>query len=175
MERPYGYVRQDFFLARRFRDLDDLDARFEAWRTGIADARVHATADCVVAEHFAEERPALIPHPAAPCNAVLTVERRFGHEGTVSVGGDPYSVPDATRKRVVEVQSHPKEVRIFEDGRLIAAHPPLEGRNRRRIDPAHRKGPPARSPQPRAPGVGLRPLAFHDAVGRRLATEGAAS
>lgn len=175
VERPFRYVRQDFFLARRFRDLDDLNAQFEAWRTGIANARVHATTDRVVAEHFAEERPALIPHPAASYSAVLTVERRVSHEGMVSVGGNLYSVPDATRKRVVEVQSHPKEVRIFEDGRLIAAHPLLEGRNRRRIDPAHRKAPPARSPEARAPGVGLRPLAFYDAVGRRLATEGAAS
>ena len=82
-------------------------------------------------------------------------------------------MPDATRKRVVEVQSHPKEMRIFEDGVLIAAHPLLEGRNRRRIDPAHRKAPPARPPEARAPGAGRRPLAFYDAVGRRLAAEGA--
>jgi hypothetical protein len=93
----------------------------------------------------------------------------------VSVGGNLYSVPDATRKRVVEVQSHPKEVRIFEHGALIAAHPLLEGRNQRRIDPAHRKAPPARPPEPRAQGVGRRPLAFYDAVGQRLAAEGAAS
>jgi transposase len=175
VERPFRYVRQDFFLARRFRDLDDLNAQFEAWRTEVANARVHATTDRVVAEHFAEEQPALIAHPAMPYSAVLTVERRVSHEGMVSVGGNLYSVPDATRKRVVEVQSHPKEVRIFEDGRLIAAHPLLEGRNQRRIDPAHRKAPPARPAEPRKTGVGRRPLAFYDAVGRRLAAEGAAS
>ena len=91
------------------------------------------------------------------------------------MGGNLYSVPDATRKRVVEVQNHPKEVRIFEDGVLIAAHPLLEGRNRRRIDPAHRKAPPARPPEPPVSGVGRRPLSFYDADGRRLAAEGAAS
>ena len=56
----------------------------------------------------------------------------------VSVAGNLYSVPDATRRRVVEVQNHPGQVRIFEDGALIAAHPVLEGRNRRRLDPSHR-------------------------------------
>ena len=173
VERPYRYVRQDFFLARRFRNLDDLNAQFDQWRSEIANARVHATTGRVVAEHFAEERPALIAHPAFAYSAVLTVERRVSHEGMVSVGGNLYSVPDATRKRVVEVQSHPKEVRIFEDGVLIAAHPLLEGRNRRRIDPAHRKAPPPRPPEPRAPDI-RRPLAFYDAVGRRLAAEGAA-
>jgi hypothetical protein len=100
---------------------------------------------------------------------VLTVERRISHEGMVSVGGNLYSVPDATRKRLVEVQNHPKEVRIFEDGRLIASHPVLEGRNQRRTDPAHRKPAPVRPADPVDQGVGRRPLAFYDAVGRRLA------
>jgi hypothetical protein len=57
----------------------------------------------------------------------------------VSVGGNLYSVPDATRKRVVEVHTLADEVRIFEDGALIAAHPVLEGSNQRRVAPGHRK------------------------------------
>jgi len=31
VERPYRYVRQDFFRARVFRKLDDLNAQFDAW------------------------------------------------------------------------------------------------------------------------------------------------
>ncbi|MCA8906661.1 MAG: hypothetical protein KDA64_02000 [Rhodospirillaceae bacterium] len=124
----------------------------------------------VVAEHFAEEQPALVPHPAGPCSAVLTVERRVSREGMVSVGGNLYSVPDTTRRRVLEVQNHPREVRIFEEGRLIAAHPVIEGKNQRRIDPQHRKAPPpAAAPDPKGPGIGRRPLSYYDAVGRRLA------
>jgi hypothetical protein len=57
----------------------------------------------------------------------------------VSVGGNLYSVPDVTRKRVVEVHTLADEVRIFEDGTLIAAHPVLEGRHQRRVAPGHRK------------------------------------
>lgn len=176
VERPYRYIRQDFYLARRFRNLDDLNAQFEQWRMNIANARVHATTGRVVAEHFAEEQPALISHPMVPYNAVLSVERRVSHEGMVSVGGNLYSVPDSTRKRLVEVQSHPREIRIFEDGVLIAAHPLLEGRNQRRVDPAHRKATPVRIAEP-LPSVPLqhRPLGFYDAVGRRLAAQGAAS
>jgi transposase len=175
VERPYRYVRQDFFLARRFRDMDDLNRQFDGWRTEVANLRVHATTRRVVDEHFADERPALIPLPAVPYSAVLTVERRVSHEGMVSVGGNLYSVPDATRKRVVEVQNHPKEVRIFEDGLLIASHPVLEGKNQRRVDPAHRKAPALRRPQAPAPTIGRRPLAFYGAVGQRLAGEGGVS
>jgi transposase len=176
VERPYRYVREDFFLARSFRDLDDLNAQFEAWRTTVANARVHATTRRVVAEHFAEERPTLITHPAGPYSAVLTVERRVSREGMVSVGGNLYSVPDTTRKRLLDIQSHPKEIRIFEDGALIAVHPVLDGKNRRRIDLAHRKALPMALPAEIAPpGVGVRPLSFYDAVARRLAGERAGS
>jgi hypothetical protein len=58
----------------------------------------------------------------------------------VSVGGNFYSVPDATRRRTVEVHTLADEVRIFEDGALIAAHPVLEGRHQRRVMPGHRRG-----------------------------------
>jgi Mu transposase, C-terminal domain len=46
----------------------------------------------------------------------------------VSVGGNLYSVLDATRKRIVEVHTLANEVQIFEDGTLIATHPALDGR-----------------------------------------------
>jgi hypothetical protein len=175
VERPYRYIRQDFFLGRTFRDPEDPNEQFEAWRVEIANARIHATTRRLIEEHFREEQPSLIAHPAIPYSAVLTVERRISHEGMVSVGGNLYSVPDATRKRVVEVQNHPREVRIFEDGRLIASHPLLEGRNQRRTDPAHRKPVPVRQADPVDQGVGRRPLAFYDAVGRHLAGGGAVS
>ena len=172
VERPYRYIRQDFFLARSFRDLDDLNAQFDGWRCEVANARTHATTGRVVAEAFADEQPALIALPAIAYSAVLSVERRVSHEGMVSVGGNLYSVPDSTRRRMVEVQHHPKEIRIFEDGRLIASHPVLEGKNLRRVDPRHRQAPPPRQKEtPVKPGVARRPLDFYGAVGQRLAAE----
>lgn len=174
VERPFRYIRQDFFLARSFRNIDDLNEQFEAWRTEIANPRVHATTDRVVDEAFAEEQPTLKPLPNIPYSAVLTIERRVSKDGMISVGGNHYSVPDTTHRRTLEVQHHVTELRVFEDGALIASHPVIEGKNRRRVDPAHRKAPPIRSPKPKAPvGVQRRPLDFYDAVGRRLA--GAAS
>ena len=105
IERPYRYIRQDFFLGRTFRSADDLNLQFREWLDTVANVWLHATTQRIVSEHFAEEQPALTALPAAPHNAVLTIERRVSHEGMVSVGGNLYSVPDATRKRVVEVQS----------------------------------------------------------------------
>ena len=182
VERPFRYVREDFFLARSFRDLDDLNGQFCQWLDGVANARTHATTRRVVAEHFAEERLSLQPLPVGPFQAVLRLDRRITREGMVSVDGNQYSVPELTRKRAVEVQALAGEARIYEGDALIAVHPVLEGGGRRQIAAGHRRlPPPANSDTPRQgatgaspsvrPGeaVARRPLEFYEAVGRRLA------
>jgi len=179
VERPFRYIREDFFLARSFRDLEDLNQQLQRWLATVANPRVHATTGRVVMEAFAEEHSFLRPLPLAPFRSVLRLERRISRDGMVSVGGNFYSVPDATRRRVVEVHSLADEIRIFEEGELIAAHPVLEGRRQRRVAPGHRKSMPAThrwgseaSPISR-PGdvVAQRSLAFYDAVARHLARE----
>ena len=171
-------------LGRSFRNLDDLNQQLADWLDQVANVRVHATTRRVVAEHFAEERPTLQRLPAGPFQAVLRLERRITRDGMISVGGNLYSVPDTTRRRPVEVHSTAAEVRILEDGKLVAIHPVLDGSGQRRIIAGHRSArPPANSQTPRhgpPPGrsgdvVALRPLTFYDAVGRRLAADGAAA
>ena len=105
MERPFRYIREDFFLARSFRNLDDLNDQFRQWLDQVANVRTHATTHRVVNEDFAEERTSLLPLPAGPFQAVLRFERRVTRDGMVSVGGNLYSVPDSTRRRAVEVHS----------------------------------------------------------------------
>ena len=181
VERPFRYVREDFFLARSFRNLDDLNAQFSQWLDQVANRRLHGTTGRIVIEHFAEERPSLKHLPAGPFNAVLGLERRISREGMVSVGGNLYSVPDGTRRRPVEVQVTATEVQILEAGKLIAAHPVLDGRGKRRIAEGHRSLPPphnsttpregAGPPPPQAGTASVTPrsLAIYEAIGRRLA------
>jgi transposase len=139
VERPFRYIRQDFFLARSFRNLDDLNVQLRHWLDTVANPRTHATTGRVINQAFAEEKPSLKPVPPVPFRCALTLERRISHDGMVSVGGNLYSVPDTTTKRVVEVHTLADEIRIFEDGKLVACHPVLEGRNQRRVAPGHRK------------------------------------
>jgi hypothetical protein len=180
VERPFRHVREDFFLARTFRNMEDLNTQLRRWIDTVANPRVHATTRRIVNEVFAEEKPHLRSLPLAPFRAVLRLERRISRDGMVSVGGNFYSVPDATRRRTVEIHTLAEEVRIFEDGLLIAAHPVLEGRHQRRVAAGHRKGMPAKR---RRHGddtvitarsgnvVAQRSLEFYDAVARRLARE----
>lgn len=138
IERPYRYIRADFFMARQFTDLDDMNRQLRQWLDTVANVRVHGTTDRVVAEHFAQERATLQPLPAGRFDAVLRVERRVSNDGCVSVGGNYYSVPDGTRSRVLDVETTAHQVRIHEEDKLIAVHALLQGRKQRSVLPGHR-------------------------------------
>jgi len=182
VERPYRYIRQDFFLARRFRNLGDLNLQLRQWLDQVANVRLHGTTQRFVNQHFIEERPALKALPAGLFNAVIRLERRVSSEGMVSVGGNYYSVPDRTRRRILDVQSLAHEVRIYEDGDLLACHPVLEGRRQSSILPGHRQAKQfAKRTGQRILGpssghaVARRGLTFYEQVGQRLAHAGEAS
>ena len=181
VERPFSYIRQDFFLGRSFRDLDDLNTQLTDWLDTVANVRTHGTTQRVVAEAFAAEQPELQTLPEHRFDAVLKLERRVSHDGFIAVGGNYYSVPDRTR-RVVEVQQLPDLIRVLDLGNIVAEHPVLEGRRQYRIDRTHRTG---GNGMRRRSGIAagitigrigdhvpLRPLAIYQAIGSHLATAG---
>jgi hypothetical protein len=181
VERPYRYVREDFFLAGEFQNLDDLNDQFDTWRGEVANRRRHGTTGRIVCEALEEERGALQPLPALSFGSVLKLERRVSRDGMVSVDGNEYSVPDTTQRRAVEVHSLAEEIHIYDGTRLVAVHPLLEGRGQRRIAEGHRRFPPpgngrregkcSRELSIRAPGESItrRSLAIYDTVGQSLA------
>jgi transposase len=181
VERPFSYIRQDFFLGRGFRNLDDLNAQLADWLDTVANLRTHGTTQRVVAEAFAAEEPELQTLPEHRFDAVLKLERRVSHDGFIAVGGNYYSVPDRTR-RVVEVQQLPDLIRVLDLGNIVAEHPVLEGRRQYRIDRNHRTG---GNGAKRRSGIAagitigrigdhvpLRSLAVYEAIGSHLATGG---
>jgi transposase len=182
VERPFRYIREDFFLGASFRNLDDLNIQLRHWLDTVANPRVHATTQRVVNDTFAEEKPALRSLPPIPYRAVLKLERRVSHEGMVSIGGNLYSVPDTTRRRILDVHVLADDIQIFEDGTLIANHSPLEGRDQKRLDPTHRKVSSLRYRRRthdersivRRTGdqVARRSLDYYDAIANRLAKGG---
>jgi len=187
VERPFRYIREDFFLGRAFRDMEDLNRQLADWLGTVANVRLHGTTNRVVAEAFAAEQPELQALPAGPFDALIKLERRVSHDGFVAIGGNYYSVPDRTR-RLVEVHQLAHEIRILDAGHLVARHPVMEGRKQYRVDPAHRQGNAARAQRHGFPHrveeeglIFLRPgeqvanrsLAIYQAIGDRLAAVGA--
>ena len=184
VERPYRYVRQDFFLGREFANLEDLNRQFDVWLTEVANRREHGTTRRCVQTAFAEEQPHLQSLPQIPYRAVLRLQRRISRDGLVSVDGNRYSVPDTTRHRVVEVHSLLQEIQIFEAGQLIAVHAPCEGRGHIVIAAGHRRFPPPGNAKVRRMGAEVppllrpgehilaRPLDVYDHVAAALASAG---
>lgn len=180
VERPFRYIREDFFLGRTFRNLEDLNVQLTDWLDTVANVRIHGTTQRVVAEAFAAEQPELQALPDHRFGAVLKLERRVSHDGFVAIGGNYYSVPDRTR-RVVEVQQLPDLIRILDLGNVVAEHPVLEGRRQYRIDRSHRTGGGAKRKTTGAAGITVgrigdyvppRSLAIYQAIGAQLATGG---
>ena len=149
------YIRQDFFLDRT-RCLDDLNAQ-------CANPRVHTTGR-IVDQAFAEEQSYLVPLPAH--HDAVREARRPRRNGLRRLF--------RARRRTQARAGGAAASRIFEDRTLIARHPVLEGRNRRRVDPGHRRPPPPCTDLPKLEEAPKRSLAFYDAVGRRLERQGAA-
>lgn len=175
VERPYRYIRADFFMARHFADIEDMNRQLRHWLDTVANVRRHGTTERIVAEHFEQERSALQRLPAGRFDAVLRVERRLSREGCVSVGGNYYSVPDGTRARVVEVETTANQVRILEAGRLVAVHALLHGRKQRSVLPGHRQVVRGTQRHERPglrvmPGhaVATRPLGVYEQIARHL-------
>src|SRR5947209_7837901 len=83
-------------MVRSFEDIDDMNRQLPHRLDTVANVRSHGTTGRDVVKHFREEQPQLQPLPAGRFEAVLRIDRRFSHEGCVSVGGNYYSVPNGT-------------------------------------------------------------------------------
>jgi hypothetical protein len=138
IERAIRFVREAFFAARTFRDLDDLNAQALAWCQGAAAERpCPEERSRSVRELFAEERPHLLALPPTP----FPTEEQV----TVSVRKTPYlrfdlndySVPHTHVQRTLTVLASLDTVRILDRHTVIATHRRSFDRGAQIEDPAH--------------------------------------
>jgi hypothetical protein len=94
VERAIRYVRDAFFAARTYADLDDLNAQALAWAQGeAADRRCPEDRTRTVGEVFAEERDKLLPLPGDAFPADERVEVEVGKTPYVRFDLNDYSIP----------------------------------------------------------------------------------
>jgi transposase len=124
VERARRYVRDAFFAARTFADLDDLNAQADAWCNGLAaDRRCPEDLKRSVREVFAEEAPRLLPLPDNPAPLLEHVAVSVGKTPYVRFDLNNYSVPHTHVRRVLTVLADPHEVRVVDGGAVLARHP----------------------------------------------------
>jgi len=124
VERLIRFVRENFFAARPWRDLDDLNAQAEAWCAGpAADRPCPEDRSISVREAFAQEHEKLLALPDNPYPCEERAEVRVGKTPYVRFDLNDYSVPHTQVRRLLSVVASPTRIRILDGASLIAEHP----------------------------------------------------
>ena len=124
VERAIRYIRDSFFAARPWRDLDDLNAQAQAGCDGIAaDRPWPEDRSTTVREAFERERGSLIALPGDRFPAHDRVEVTIGKTPYARFDLNDYSVPHTHVGRTLVVVATLEEVRILDGTDVIASHP----------------------------------------------------
>jgi len=124
VERKIRDIRQSFFAARQFADLDDLNAQALDWCTGLAAHRpCPENKTRQVHEVFAEEKPRLLPLPETPFETTERVEVEVRKVPYVRFDLNDYSIPHTRVQRTLTVLADLASVRILDGAEVIATHP----------------------------------------------------
>jgi transposase len=124
VERAIRFVRDAFFAARTFRDLDDLNAQADAWCEGEAADRPcpEDRARCVRAV-FADEQPHLLALPENPFPTEERIEVSVRKTPYARFDLNDYSIPHTHVGRTLSVLASLHTVRILDGHDVLAAHP----------------------------------------------------
>jgi transposase len=123
VERAIRYVRENFFAARKFIDLADLNAQAAIWCNGPAANRpCREEPTMTVREAFERERPGLLALPENPYPCELQLAVSVGKTPYVRFDLNDYSIPHTHVRRTLTVRADPRQVRILDGVTLVATH-----------------------------------------------------
>jgi transposase len=141
VERQIRYLRDAFFAARTFRDVDDLNAQFAHWRDDSAHQRPHPEQrDRTVAQVLAEEQPRLLPLPAHPFETDLLRPVVSGKLAYVRFDRNSYSIPHTHVRQPLTLLANATTVRLVVGVDEIARHARSYDTGVTIDDPAHLEG-----------------------------------
>ena len=138
VERAIRYIRDSFFAARQWSDIEDLNAQADIWCKGPAANRpCPEDSRMTVSEAFAQERPHLLALPDNPFETDEQVEVRVGKTPYVRFDLNDYSVPHTQAQRTLTVMASLARVRVLDGSEVIAEHPRVYGKAEQIENPAH--------------------------------------
>lgn len=141
VERPFPYIRSNFFLGRTFTGLENVNVQSRHWLDHTANVRIHGTTHERPLDRHQIERGHLRALPQQAYRTVETTFRSSTRDCVVSYGGNFYSVPARyAARRHLRVEVSTKELAIYHNTEKIAVHKLCYGRHHRIIDPKHLEG-----------------------------------
>ncbi len=138
VERAIRYVREAFFAARSFTDIDDLNTQAQAWcETQAMDRPCPEDRQVSVREAFAREQPLLLALPEDDFPVAERIEVHIGKTPYARFDTNDYSVPAEYVGRSLTVFATASRVRITDGAKVVASHPRSYDRKQQIEDPAH--------------------------------------
>ena len=138
VERAIRYVRDSFWPARTWRDLDDLNAQAAVWCEQIAaERRWVDDRSMTVSEAFKKEQGRLLslPDDAYPNDEVQQVSA--GKTPYVRFDLNDYTIPHTHVQQVLTVAASPTQVRVLAGDAVIASHQRSYDKGQQVEDQAH--------------------------------------
>ena len=124
VERSIRYIRDNFFAARVFADVDDLNAQAKLWcETAASNRPWPEDAQLTVAQAFQTERASLMALPDNPYPLEERVEVQSGKTPYVRFDLNDYSIPHTHVQRSLTVLASAKRIRILDGVAVLAEHP----------------------------------------------------
>ena len=138
VERAIRYIRDAFFAARHFADLEDLNAQAQAWCEGpAAERRCPEDDTMTVATAFVQERDLLLALPADAFDCHERLEVAVGKTPYARFDGNDYSVPHDCVRRRLTVLADTERVRLLHGMTVVAEHRRSWDRHAQIEDPEH--------------------------------------
>jgi hypothetical protein len=140
VERAIRYVRDNFFAARQWTDLEDLNAQAEKWCEGIASNRpCPQETSLTVREVFEQEQSKLLALPDNPYPTEAREEVKVGKTPYVRFDLNDYSVPHIFVHRILTVNANENTVWILDGTNVIAQHQRCYDKGQQIEDESHIK------------------------------------
>jgi transposase len=138
VERSIRYVRDNFFAARSFTNVDDLNAQAMQWcTTWSADRDCPEDTDRLVRECYEAEKPLLLALPEEAFPAEDRVHVITHKTPYVRFDLNDYTVPHTHVHRTLEVLATRERLRILDGNTVIADHARSFDRGKQIEEPAH--------------------------------------
>jgi transposase len=123
VEKTISYIRTGFFAARKWKDLDDLNAQAILWCDGQAANRpCPEDTELSVAETFIQEKPKLLLLPDNPYPNEEREAVKVGKTPYVRFDLNDYSVPHTYVRRTLTVIAKADLVTVVDGSKVIAEH-----------------------------------------------------
>jgi transposase len=123
VERSIRYIRDNFFAARTFTDVADLNAQAKAWTEGTALERPWPEGtQLTVRQAFETESPSLRALPLDAYPVDVRVQVTVAKTPYVRFDLNDYSVPHTHVRRTVTVLASAERVRVLDGATLLGDH-----------------------------------------------------